>query len=659
MRQVHIDAKPDHLLRLARQADPQGAVAEMIWNALDAEANHVEVEVQTNDIGGVERVIVRDDGHGMPAASCGSYFGDLGGSWKATAKVSPNICRTLHGRSGQGRLRGFALGQHVRWVTVAESLTGGREKTIITSNAGSPTDLQIDGPRPTEEPVGTIFDARAPADHADRLNSDSALSRITAEFALFLTLHPEVSIVYRGDALDPVHAQIHNAEYALGPLDGIEGEPPSLRVIEWPNDPGRLLALCDRAGILLGTAAVGIQAPGHHFTAYVLWDGFKDHLEHLALAEWEDSALQPVIDAARERLREHFRQRDEDRRREQIDRWKTEKVYPYAQEPASVTEAAERQVFDHVATTIARRLPTAESGKRITLRLLRETVALDPDGLYPVLDEVFHLTKADREDLKRLLDRTSLASLIRASTEVTNRLDFLAALKLMVFEPEVSGKVKERAELHRILEREQWVFGERYHLMISDQSLDAVLKRHLQAHGLDPAMMELEPVRREDGSVGIVDLMLGQASRGSRGREHLVIELKAPKVRIGQKEVGQIKSYAEAVASDPQFANTDVQWDFWIVSTEMGDVVRRDATQPNEPPGRIANWGNVRVWAKIWAEIIDDCEARLQYYRERLEHDPAARHATEYLQRVHGQRAPKPLQWQSPDNLDPISHSHL
>jgi hypothetical protein len=157
-------------------------------------------------------------------------------------------------------------------------------------------------------------------------------------------------------------------------------------------------------------------------------------------------------------------------------------------------------------------------------------------------------------------------------------------------------------------------------------------------------MMDLEPVRREDGSAGIVDLMLGQASRGSRGREHLVIELKAPRVRIGHKEVGQIKSYAEAVAGDPQFADTDVQWDFWIVSTEMDDVVRRDASQPNEPPGRIANWGNVRVWAKTWAEIADDCETRLQYYRESLEHDPAARHASEYLRRVHGRRTPEPLQ---------------
>ena len=643
MRQIHLDAKPDHVLRLARRNDPRGAVAEMIWNALDAEACLVEVEIQTNDIEGVERVIVRDDGHGMPAASCGSYFGDLGGSWKATAKVSATLLRPLHGRSGQGRLRAYALGQFIRWTSVADSLTGGREKTVITADAKSPTAFDIDGPHPTQEPPGTIFDSRQPAEKVDRLNQNGTVGELTAEFALFLTLHPEVRIVYRGELLDPAHAQIRSTAYPLDEVDGIGPGQVSLRVIEWPKDHGRLLALCDSDGVLLSTAPTSIQAPGHHFTAYVMWNGFRQHLEDLTLADWADSELRPVITAARERLREHFQQRDDERRREQVLQWQVERVYPYEKEPVSATEAAERQVFDQVATTIARRLPRGQSGKRITLRLLREAIAADPDGIYPVIDELFNLSKADRDDLRRLLDRTSLATLIKSSTQVTNRLDFLAALKLMVFEPEISGKVKERAELHRILEREQWIFGERYHLMVSDKSLDAVLKRHLEALGRDPKTMELTPVLREDGRAGIVDLLLGQASRGSRGREHLVIELKAPKVKITQTEISQIKSYAQAVADDPQFTDNNVQWDFWIISTKMDDVVRRDASQPHEPPGRIANWGNVRVWAKTWAEIVDDCETRLHYYRERLEHDPAAKHATEYLQRVHGQVTPKPL----------------
>ena len=43
--------------------------------------------------------------------------------------------------------------------------------------------------------------------------------------------------------------------------------------------------------------------------------------------------------------------------------------------------------------------------------------------------------------------------------------------------------------------------------------------------------------------------MLSQQRRGVTRREHLVVELKRPNVTITQTEVGQIKSYANAVAS--------------------------------------------------------------------------------------------------------------
>ncbi|MFG1686156.1 hypothetical protein ACGFNP_38750 [Nonomuraea sp. NPDC049269] len=179
-------------------------------------------------------------------------------------------------------------------------------------------------------------------------------------------------------------------------------------------------------------------------------------------------------------------------------------------------------------------------------------------------------------------------------------------------------------------------------MMVSDQSLDAILVRHLQELGRESEDGKLNPVRREDGRTGIVDLLLGRAHQGSSGREHLIVELKAPRVKIGQAEVAQIKSYAEAVVSDPQFRDARVSWDFWVVSTEMAEIVRRDANAPNRPPGCIAEWeGGVRIWARTWSEIIDDCEERLHFYRERLNHDPATEHAVEYLRRVHGEVAPE------------------
>jgi hypothetical protein len=640
VRKVHIEAKPDHLLRLARLKDPVGAVTEMIWNALDAEACQISVDIDINELGGVESVSVTDNGHGMPNASCGGFFGGLGGSWKIKAKVSPELKRGLHGRSGQGRLRAFALGEQVRWVTVAQALDGRVERTVISGAIDRPADFDISEPDHVNDSPGTRVEALVPADFVTRLVQDDTAQQLASTFAPFLAANPDVRITYQGGVLDPATVWADMAQYPVPSPDFNGHADPLLRVIEWPKDVGRVLALCDASGVVLDEVPPGIQAPGYHFTAYLLWDGFVERRSDLPLAEMDEIA--GLLEVARETLRGHFKERDRERRARLIQEWKREEVYPYSEEPAEPAQAVERQMFDEVATTIARRLPGSQQGRKTTLRLLRESISHDPNGLYPMLDELFRLPQSEQEELKRLLQRTSLSEVIKATGQVADRLDFVAALKRLVFEPEISRTVKERSELHKILERETWVFGDAYGLMVSDQSLDAVLDRHLKALGREPEGGLPDPVRREDGRQGIVDLLLGRAHRGSSGREHLVVELKAPKVKIGHVEVGQIKSYAQAVVSDPQFRDARVAWDFWVLSTEMDDVVRRDATAPNRPPGCIAEWeGGVRIWARTWSEIIDDCEDRLHFYRDRLNHDPATEHAMEYLRRVHGTVMPE------------------
>jgi hypothetical protein len=147
-----------------------------------------------------------------------------------------------------------------------------------------------------------------------------------------------------------------------------------------------------------------------------------------------------------------------------------------------------------------------------------------------------------------------------------------------------------------------------------------------------------------------VDLMLSQQRRGVTRREHLVVELKRPNVTISQTEVGQIKSYADAVATDPQFHAIDVEWDFWVISTELDSTVTRDANQPGQPPGQIAGWGsNIRIWAKTWSQLIDDCEARLGYFKQALEYDASKEHAADYINRAHSLiNIPAPLR--APDD---------
>jgi hypothetical protein len=639
MRRLHIDAKDDLILRLAHRDRPVDAVIELIWNSLDAEANTVTVVIERNAMDGVERVRVEDDGHGMAPEAIPSAFQNLGGSWKATAKLSPNIKRPMIGRNGQGRVRGFALGNVVRWTTVARDTTGALKRTVVSGRASDPTNFDPDETLVIgDEPTGTIFTSEDPAQHVNRINNDTARPRITATFAVFLTSNPGVTITFDGTPLDPASAEKHRADYELDKFAKGDRPGPTLRIIEWASDPGRAIHLCDMSGAVLSTVAPEIHTPGFNYTAYLLWDEFASRNQELLLAELHSGDLADVIDAARQQIRTHFHVREAERRAEQVQKWKDEGDYPYSGEPETEAERAERETFDYVATTVARKIPKSQIGRRTTLGLLKVAVANEPSSVPEILDQLMPLPKGEQQDLARLLKRTSMSKLIEANTAVTNRLDFLAALRQMVFDPSTADLVKERKELHKILTKELWIFGDEYTMLASDKGLDEVLQRHLAV--LRPELrgrkVKTTQVRRSDGSRGIVDLMLSQQRRGVSRREHLVVELKRPNVMITQAEVAQIKSYANAVATDPQFHAIEVEWDFWVISTELESTVTRDAEQPGRPPGQIAGWGsNIRIWAKTWSQLIDDCEARLRYFKDALEYDASKEHAADYINRAH------------------------
>src|SRR5216684_2517564 len=76
------------------------AIEELIWNALDAEATKVEVVFHDNALEGIEKVVVADNGHGIPYEQAESIFKQIGGSPKKTRRRSPNLDRPYHGKEG-------------------------------------------------------------------------------------------------------------------------------------------------------------------------------------------------------------------------------------------------------------------------------------------------------------------------------------------------------------------------------------------------------------------------------------------------------------------------------------------------------------------------------------------------------------------------------
>ena len=158
-----------------------------------------------------------------------------------------------------------------------------------------------------------------------------------------------------------------------------------------------------------------------------------------------------------------------------------------------------------------------------------------------------------------------------------------------------------------------------FNLSVDDESLTAVLKKHIALLGRDELAQSVDQeVLRSDGTRGIVDLMFSRAiALPIKRREHLVVELKRPSVKIGRAEVTQIEEYAFAVQSDERFSKTDTKWAFWILSNELDGYATQRAQQQHLPPGVLHDGDGIRIWAKTWGEIVEECDQRLKFVREK------------------------------------------
>jgi len=637
---VEIQVQNDHLERLATARRPVLAVAELIWNAVDADAIRVDVALIDDALGELTAIEVADNGHGIPFADAESLFSRLGGSWKRGGKRSRQKGRLLHGQEGQGRFRALGLGRVVDWRVVYAGDTGLKQFRIsMVKDTLRRVQIEDETPASAGARQGVTVTVSELEKDFRSLRSESAVQELAQILALYLRQYQEVKVYFDNELVDPASAIDHNQIY---PLPDIEADgdkyAASLEIVEWKMQADRRLFFCDGAGFPLDSTTPGIQAPGFSFTAYLKSDYFAKLLaeNRLEIANL-DAPTAKTIDTAKNVMRDHFRTRASQKASGLVERWQQEQIYPYEGQPTTELEKAERQVFNVVALNVNHFLPDFEESddksKRFQLRLLRHAIENAPDDLAKILTEVLELPQEKREELSGLLDRTTLSHIISASKIITDRLEFLQGLETLVFDSELKHAVRERTQLHRILAENAWLFGEQYHLSVDDQSLTEVLKAHIAKQGRE---IEIDtPVTRPDGSRGIVDLMFSRNIQlaGSEEREHLVVELKRPDVIVKADTLTQIKSYAFAVARDARFRDVPAKWVFWAVSSDIDDFAKLDVNQRDRPRGMLhqSDDPSITIWVKTWSQIISDCRARLRFFSEKLNYAPDRDSSLEHL----------------------------
>lgn len=644
MQQIEIKVENDHIQRVTT-AKPLAAISELIWNAYDADAREVKVELEAGQLTKLGVIRVVDDGMGIPADEVESFFQSLGGSWKKRA-IKTEGGRSIHGEKGQGRFKAFALGDSVTWV----SHHAGKKFSI----SGEKSDLKrftISDTVPSGS-IGCTVEIENVIRDFKIWATDGFSDQVRDVFALQLYEDPAFRIIYDGEEIDARDAIREVTPYEISAITEDDREyKATLDIIEWKKKVERKLMLCLPGRFSFHEMAPGIHARGFDFTAYLTADHFRDLADENTegLVELDPPSM-ALVEAAKAKLREHFRVREAERSRGKIQEWKEAKIYPYEGKTSNPIEINERQVFDVVALNLADYSPDFDKApskqQKLILQLVKAAIETGPGALPAILESVVDLPKAKQEELADLLRKTSLTAVINAAKSVTDRLEFLRALQILVFDPKSKRQLLERSQLHRIVAQETWIFGEQFNLMNDDEDLSAVLRSHIELLGSDSddgtardTLAQSTPVLDAEGKAAIVDLMLScrMPTATDEERKHLVIELKRPSQSLNEDVINQIKKYAKAVALDDRFKHSNVEWDFVAVANRFTKDAEFEARQKDKPRGLVLEIDDpikIRVWAKTWGEIIQEAEGRLTFYKRRLEYQANDKEALRYLRTI-------------------------
>ena len=304
-KQIYVQAQADHIESLFK-GSPLSAVEELVWNALDADAREVKVDLITNPLGAVDAIRVTDDGTGIDILKADATFGSLGGSWKRNGTTTELSHRRLHGRHGRGRFKAFSLGCHVEWRTTVRE--GGELLSYtLWGDADRPGVFELDSAELTGSCGTEVYVTNVRANCDSLLDAGETVQNLAAKFALYLKSYPDVRIYFNGLPVTPVIVQKRTADYTLKLENGAEAK---LEVIEWKRKfvgSGRLI-FAGPDGFQLHEQPAGVRSgTGASFTAYLISPRFPAlNAENALVMDELNPEVRMYLDETKKVLKAHF-----------------------------------------------------------------------------------------------------------------------------------------------------------------------------------------------------------------------------------------------------------------------------------------------------------------------------------------------------------------
>jgi hypothetical protein len=626
---------------LAHYQDTFLALCELVNNSIQAEADRIELQVDyaprdAVSVSDTNKIIVRDNGVGVSK-----------GEFKT--KILQVATKAKQGGRGIGRFAPLQIGSRLQIETVAFDQ---KEKAFFKSLLVLDTNewraecldeislkityVPMKGKQDSyyEVTITDLYGAEVTANEKHK-RIHKSLHEGNLGAALFAQ-YPER--IFQGDVEFIVNGKVLKADdFVVGPIVKEHQEFTDLAGDKHPLDYtfiqvkafGKHRAFLRVSNNILKSVAhtfeyhADIPEPNQWFVLVDSphFDENADVFRNLNIYELDQSS-EHLVDEIRNHIDSFFSQKYE-QYKAFVQKLKADSSYPYRKQQAS--SETRSTVFNQLAYYLEekhRLLAGKETIRELVYALMDR--AMDTREFEFLLSEAIKLDDESLARFKSLMERADFDDVITFSAEVARKqqvLDFLHKLNYS----ETAKWVKERKELHKIVEKHLWLFGEQYNgtpKLFSDKSLENALKAlRQQLFAYEPAAEDDNLLEIEDAATNdITDLFFFNENIVSdHTREIMVVELKAPRVRISEKELAQARRYAFHIETKGIFPKGH-NYKIILIGAELSGLAKSQCTDEKNPflfhKSKIIN---LEAWAVEWSDIVARNKQKLSFLGNALD----------------------------------------
>lgn len=627
--------------------DVNKAICEYLWNGFDANASQLSIKYTKNAFN-ITSLEILDNGEGIDRSSLQETFGCFQDSQKLhTYQWSSQV----KGKKGKGRYSFNCFASKADWVTVYKDKESHYIRHKITIKKGDNQnydDNEQETKSSSVKKTGTTVsfsDINLPSDFFD---SEVFLDYLKKEFAVFLFLNKAQfkEILINGEKLDYEDV----IEDSDNKVIQIEGDRTTfyfnVTYIRWKEKMKENYSMyfldSSQTEKFERTTTFNNKDTKFHHSLYISSDYFNHFVDDATgeknlFGTDNTSPKDKVFKTLVKKLKCFL----EEKQKKYVAEVASKKLLAKYQSKGIIRQPQndyDKILVEDLKKTISamyevqpKIFTNLQDDQAKTLvgvvELLLQTDKRE--DLISIMESVVKLSDDERHNLASVLKTTDLARITDTIRLIQNRIRTISALKVAV-KPE--NGMNEVDDLQKLVEQSFWIFGEEYNIVTqAEPDFNQALMEYLDklydtVPGISKSNYSKDKIEHPDVNKEM-DIFAFRQNIQSSTIDNIVVELKHPTVKLGEKELSQVKTYMNVIMRDSRFNASNMRWKFYLVGNNF------DSSNyiHNEMRNAI-NWGKKNLVCHVdnngiqyeifvikWSELFADFEIRHNFLLKKLE----------------------------------------